>query len=57
MVASTQPQNQLGNRRSQDDKMPTIVWKEYKAKRRKEDKEREKNSNSRRGKDCEIGSR
>jgi len=33
------------------------VWKEYKAERRKESKEREKSSNPKRGKDCEIGSR
>ena len=57
MVTSTQPRNQLENGKSQDDKMSTIVWKEYKAKRRKENKERKKSSNSRRGKDCEIGSR
>jgi len=47
----------LGNGKSQDDEMPTIVWKEYKAKRRKENKERKESSDSRRGKDCEIGSR
>ena len=57
MVTSIQPRNQLENGKSQDDEIPTIVWKEYKAKKRKENKERKKSSNSRRGKDCEIGSR
>ena len=37
--------------------MPTIVQKKYKAKRRKENKEREKSSDSKREKDCEIDSK
>jgi len=35
--------------------MPTTVWKEYKAKEKKESKEKKKSSNSRRRKDCKIG--
>ena len=35
MVISTQPRDKLGNRRSENDEVPTIVWKEYKAKGRK----------------------
>jgi len=46
VVASAQPRNKLGNRRSKDDKMPTSVWKkssskgEYRTKKEdgKEDK-------------------
>jgi len=52
-----QSRDKLGDRRSENDKISTIIWKEYKAKRKKEDKERKKDSDSRRGKDCEIGSR
>jgi len=37
--------------------VPTTVWKKYKAKRRKKDEEREKSSNSKKGKDCKIDSR
>jgi len=45
-----QSRDKLGDRRSENDKIPTIVWKKYKAKRKKD-------SGSRRGKDCEIDSR
>jgi len=38
MVISTQPRDKLGNRRSQNDEMPTTIWKEYKAKRKKKRK-------------------
>ena len=55
MVISTQLRDKLGNRRSQDNEMPTTVWKEYKAKERKGSKERKESSDSRRGKDCKIG--
>jgi len=57
MVTSIQSRDKLGNRRSLDNKMPTTVWKEYKAKRRKESKERKESSNSRRRKDCKMDNR
>ena len=38
MVISIQPRDKLENRRSQNDEMPTTIWKEYKAKRKKERK-------------------
>ena len=57
MVASTQPRNELGNRRSQDDQMPTIMWKKYKRGRRTESEERKKSSDARRGEDSEIDNR
>jgi len=57
MVVSTQPRNKLGNRRSQDDEVPTIVWKKYKAKREKGKERSKKNGNIGRRKDGEIGSR
>ena len=56
MVVSTQPRNKLGNRRSQDDKVPTIVWKKYKAKREKGEERSKKNGNIGRRKDSEMGS-
>ena len=56
MVASTQPRNKLGNRRSQDDEVPTIVWKKYKAKREKGEERSKKNGDIRRRKDGEMGS-
>ena len=55
MVTSIQPRDKLENRRSQDNEMPTTVWKEYKAKEKKGSKEKKKSSNSRRRKDCKIG--
>jgi len=48
IVTSTQPRNQLGNKRSQDNKMPTIMWKKYKVKRKAESKKRKKSSNIKR---------
>jgi len=57
IVTSTQPRNQLGNKRSQDDKIPTIMWKKYKVQRRAESKKRKKSSNIKREKDSEIGNR
>jgi len=56
MVVSTQPRDKLGDRRSQDNKVPTIVWKEYKAKGGKGEKESKKSSNIGRREDHEIGS-
>ena len=56
IVASTQPRNKLENRRSQNDKVPTIVWKKYKAKREKREERSKKNGDIRRRKDGEIGS-
>ena len=35
MVTSTQPKDKLGNRRSENNEVPTIVWKEYETKERK----------------------
>jgi len=57
MVVSTQSRDKLEDRRSENDKVPTIVWKKYEAKRRKEDEEREKGSDSKREKDCEMSSK
>jgi len=57
MVVSTQSRDKLEDRRSENDKVPTIVWKEYEAKRKKEDEEREKGSDSKREKDCEMSSK
>jgi len=37
--------------------MSTTVWKEYKVKRRKGNKEREESSDSRRRKVCKMGNR
>jgi len=56
-VAGTQPRNLLGNRRSQDDQMSTIMWKKYKIGKRTESKEKKKNSDARRGEDSKIGNR
>ena len=42
--------------RSQDDEVSTTVWKEYKAKGEKDEKESKKSSNIERRKDREIGS-
>ena len=56
MVASTQPRDKLGDWRSQNDEVPTIVWKEYKAKEGKGEKESKKSSNIGRREDHEIGS-
>jgi len=56
MVASTQPKDKLEDQRSQDDKVPTIVWKEYKAKGEKGKKESKKSSDTGRREDREMGS-
>ena len=42
--------------RSQDNEVSTTVWKEYKAKGEKDEKESKKSSDIERRKDCEIGS-
>jgi len=34
VVASAQPRNKLKNRRSEDNKIPTFVWKKYGGERR-----------------------
>jgi len=57
MVISIQPRDKLEDQRSQDDKVPTIVWKEYKAKGGEDEKESKKSSDIGRRKDHEIGSR
>ena len=56
MVASPQPRNQLGDQRGQDDEVPTIMWKKYKVKGGKEEKESEKSSNIGRREDGEMDS-
>jgi len=45
----------LGNRGGQDDKMPSIMWKEYKIGKGIESKERKKGSYTRKREDSEIG--
>ena len=35
MVVSTQSRDKLGDKRGKNDKVPTIVWKEYKVERKK----------------------
>ena len=57
MVASTQPGDKLEDWGSQDNEVPTIVWKEYKAKGGEGEKESKKSSNIGRREDREIGSR
>jgi len=47
----------LEDQRSQDDKVPTIVQKKYKAKGEKGKKRGKKSSDIGRGKDHKIGSR
>jgi len=56
MVVSIQPRDKLEDQRSQDDKVPTIVWKEYKAKGGKNEKESKKSSDIGRRKDREMDS-
>ena len=48
---------EINQERSQDNKMPTIMWKKYKVKRKAESKKRKKSSNIKREKDSEIGNR
>jgi len=55
MVISPQPRNQLGNREGQDDKISSIMWKEYKIGKGTESKEGKKSSHTRRRKDGEVG--
>jgi len=56
MITSTQPRDKLEDQRSQDDEVPTTVWKEYKAKGEKNEKESKKSSDIGRREDCEMGS-
>ena len=57
MTTSTQSRDKLGDRGSKNNKLSTTVWEEYEVERKKERIEREENGDSRRGKDCEMGSR
>ena len=57
MTTSTQSRDKLGDRGSKNNKLSTTVWEEYEVERRKERIEREENGDSRREKDCEMGSR
>jgi len=56
MVVSTQPRDKLGDQRSQDDEVPTTVWKKYKAKGEKNEKESKKSSDIGRREDYEMDS-
>ena len=56
MVVSTQPRDKLGDQRSQDDEVPTTVWKKYKAKGEKNEKESKKSSDIGRKEDYEMDS-
>ena len=55
MVASPQPRNQLENRGGQDNKMPSIMWKEHKIGKGVKSKERKKSGYTRRREDSEMG--
>ena len=57
MVASIQPRDKLEDWKSQDDEMPTTMWKEYKVKEEKSEKESKKSSDIGRREDHKIGSR
>ena len=46
----------MGDWESQDNKVPTTVWKEYKAKGEKGEEESKKSNNIERREDYEIGS-
>jgi len=56
MVVSPQPRNQLGDWRSQDNKVPIIMWKKYKVKGGKGEEESKKSSDIGRREDGEMGS-
>jgi len=56
IVTSIQSRDKLEDWRSQDNEVSTTVWKEYKAKGEKDEKESKKSSDIERRKDCEIGS-
>jgi len=46
----------LGDWESQDDEVPTTVWKEYKTKEEKGEKKSKKSSDIGKREDCEMGS-
>jgi len=45
----------LGNRESQDDKIPSIMWEKYKTGKGAESKERKESSDTRRRKGSKMG--
>ena len=57
MVIDIQPKNKLGDRGGSNNKVSTIVQKEYKEKRRQESRKGKENNHYRRGENCKIDSR